>query len=75
MIPKFEPRTFMHMPVGALTGFFIHFTPLAGAMFMVGWVVYEVIEDWRIGDRSYFDVASFLMGMAGMTLLLLFLDG
>ena len=74
MIPKFEPRLFMHMPVGALSGFLLYYLPITGAMFTAGWLVYEIIEDWRIEDRSYFDVASFLWGMMGMSLILLLLN-
>jgi len=57
-------RTFQHIPHGLLVGALaILNSPLMWA-FLVGFLVYEVIEDWRIADHSYIDIQGFLIGLA-----------
>ena len=57
-------RIVMHFPVGCFTGWLLLFYPIAGAVFALSFLVYETLEDWRLGDRGYKDVFGSLIGMA-----------
>ena len=52
----------MHFPVGCVAAWLSLAEPTVGVPFTSAWLVYEIIEDWRIADRSYLDVAGFLWG-------------
>lgn len=42
-------------------------------MVFVAFLVYEIVEDWRIGDHGYIDVAGFIGGIwAGIVILFIF---
>ena len=55
-------RAALHFPVGAFSAWLIFVHPVHGILLCVGWLAYEVLEDWRLADRSYLDVAGFLWG-------------
>lgn len=57
-------RAALHFPVGVFTAWLGTFTPVVCAVFGLGFLVYEVSEDWRIKDRSYKDIFGFLAGIA-----------
>ena len=67
-MPKLNRRLLMHIPAGAIAAFLLAYMPITGVVFAASFLVYEVIEDWRINDLSYFDVASYLYGLAGWSL-------
>lgn len=64
--------TLVHFPVGMYTSYLTHHHPAAGAIMAVGFLTYEVIEDWRIKDRGYRDVFGFLLGFGLMSAIAIF---
>jgi len=46
-------------------------------MFLLGFMAYEVTEDWRLKDGAYVDIYGYLWGLAtgGMTLFFMQLLG
>ena len=63
-------RFWMHVPAGIGTVLAITVSPLAAIMVFVAFLVYEIVEDWRIGDHGYIDVAGFIGGIwAGIVIL------
>ena len=57
-------RCLLHLPVGLFAGWLTNQFAVAGIIFAVGFLVYQVAEDWRINDRSYHDIFGFLIGFA-----------
>lgn len=57
-------RAALHFPVGVFTAWLGTFTPVITLVFGIGFMVYEVMEDWRIKDQSYHDVFGYLIGIA-----------
>jgi hypothetical protein len=59
--------------MGVLCVLFLRFLPLVGVGTTVGFFVYEVMEDWRIKDKSYIDMRGWLIGayVVGFILLML----
>jgi hypothetical protein len=55
----------MHVPAGIFSAVLMSGWPLAGAALFAGFLVYEIVEDWRISDHSYKDVVSYLYGFGG----------
>ena len=55
----------MHIPVGALAAWFYTGGWALCLVFAAGFLFYELIQDWRIRDRSYKDVYGFLIGFGG----------
>ena len=69
-------RALLHAPVGVLAAWLCFSLSAIGTPFFIGFLVYEIVEDWRIKDRGYKDILGFLWGFAvtgavliGMTLL------
>lgn len=56
-------RIAIHLLAGLGTGILLAVVPVVGAALTLGFLVYEVIEDWRINDHSYKDVFGFLLGL------------
>ena len=59
-------RALLHVPVGAgvpLAALWVD--PIIAAVAGLGFLVYEVSEDWRIADHSYQDIAGFVYGIFG----------
>lgn len=56
-------RALLHFPVGVFAAFLTHWETAIGAVFAVSFLVYEVIEDWRIHDKSYLDIYGYLFGL------------
>ena len=57
-------RALLHAPVGALAAWLCFNLPAIGTPFFIGFLVYEIAEDWRIKDRGYKDILGFLWGFA-----------
>ena len=66
-------RALLHFPVGLLACDFTFQAPVPGAIFSIGFLTYEVIEDWRIKDRSYKDIWGYLVGYALVGILRLYI--
>lgn len=62
-MPAKISRALIHIPVGMLNVFLFLLIPELGIIFGIGFMVYEVMQDWRIADRSYFDVRGWLIGL------------
>jgi 4-amino-4-deoxy-L-arabinose transferase-like glycosyltransferase len=56
-------RAAIHAPVGFLTGFCEAVLPNLGLILCLGFLTYEVVEDWRIRDRGFHDIYGFLIGV------------
>lgn len=56
-------RATLHFPLGIFTAWLGTFSPVVCIIFGIGFLTYEVIEDWRIKDRSYKDVFGYLIGI------------
>lgn len=58
-----DPKRFwMHIPVGIGVTLGTLVSPEGAAFLLALFIVYEVLEDWRIGDHSYIDVAGAMFG-------------
>lgn len=64
-LPKRDSPTrfWMHFPVGVLTIFAILISPLAAVMAFIAFLAYEIVEDWKIGDHAYIDIAGYTGGI------------
>lgn len=56
-------RLLQHLPVGVGVGAAVLVHPVLAAFLFAGFLAYELLEDWRIGDHSYMDVNGFLIGI------------
>jgi len=56
-------RALIHFPVGLFNAFLLWFNTPLGIIFSIGFIAYEIIEDWRIYDRSYLDLYGWLFGL------------
>lgn len=57
-------RWLMHFPIGAFTAWAASQHWSFGFLVIFGFVAYEIIEDWRIRDKSYIDIQGYLWGLA-----------
>lgn len=64
--PDFK-RAALHFPVGVFTAWLGTVSPVTCGVFGAGFLVYEVLEDWRLKDRSYKDVFGYLIGIGAGT--------
>ena len=65
-----DKRFWMHIPVGIIAVLTIIVSPVAAVMLLVTFLVYQVMEDWKIGDHSYIDINGFMAGIfAGIAIL------
>ncbi len=55
-------RFWMHFPVGIICAWLVYQSPPLGIIASVGFMFYEVLEDWRIKDLSFKDMLGFLWG-------------
>jgi hypothetical protein len=62
-------RFWMHVPHGIGIGFFTLAHPALGIGFLVVVCFYQLIEEWRIHDLSYKDVAGYGGGIPAGSLL------
>ncbi len=64
-------RVLMHIPVGMLTvvlGFFVAWW--LGPLFGIGFLIYEVDEDWHLRNGAWKDIKGWLWGLAILGLIL-----
>ena len=67
-------RLWMHFPVGVICAWLVFAHPMAGLVAALGFMFYEVLEDWRIKDLSFKDMLGFLIGFISASLLLSLFD-
>jgi len=70
-------RVLMHIPVGLVTLVIGFFAWWVGAIFALGFVFYELNEDWHLSDGAWQDIKGFLwgLGIGGVAIFLLELMG
>lgn len=61
-----KKRFLQHFPVGALAAWLCFQCWAVGIPFTVVFLVYEVVEDWRIRDYGYKDVLGFASGFGAI---------
>ena len=55
-------RIAMHFPFGAFGAWLIGNNPTQGTIYVVIFLAYELMEDWREIDRSFKDIMGFALG-------------
>lgn len=65
-------RVLIHIPVGFLAIALAWVGWIYGLMFFIGFIAYEVLEQWAIKDHSYIDFLGALVGLGigGMVIFL-----
>ena len=62
--PKDLIRWLIHIPIGGVIAYMImRIDPVMGSVVAFYFFGYEVLEDWRVADRSFKDVFGSLIGM------------
>lgn len=58
-------RLWLHVPGGVLGGIFLVIPVLMplGVLFNFSFLVYEVAQDWRIGDKGFKDILGHVVGL------------
>lgn len=59
-------RACLHVPVGWFNGLALDVGPMWASMFFLGFIAYEINEDWGIKDGAYLDIYGWLIGFAIM---------
>lgn len=54
--------SFIHVLVGVLTVLSIYVSPVFPVLGFVGFIIYELDEDWHISDYAYKDIREFMVG-------------
>lgn len=71
----FQESTLVHFPVGLFSAWLTAKTPPVGLMLSSGFLVYEILEDFRINDKGHEDVYGFLIGYGFGGAILAFIKG
>lgn len=61
---KYWGRMALHIPVGVAMSLLVIANPVISALFGIGFLVYEVSENFDEHDKAYPDIAGFLWGIA-----------
>lgn len=56
-------RALIHVPLGLLQGYASRISWNLSLTFCLCFLTYEVIEDWRIHDKSFNDILGYLIGL------------
>jgi len=62
-------RFWLHFPVGVICAWLVFQVPFTGFIASLGFMFYEILEDWRIADQSYKDMLGFLWGFISVSLI------
>ena len=57
-------RWCLHFPIGGFTAWSGTTHWVYPLVFMLGFLAYEVTEDWRIKDKAYIDIQGYMWGLA-----------
>lgn len=68
-------RVLLHVPIGAFNAWLFWHVPQVGVIFFVGFLIYELNEDWRIRDQAWRDIKGYLWGLAIAAVFLILLLG
>jgi len=63
--PKMPDKVFralIHFPVGIICGI-LSIIPVAAVLFFVGFMIYELNEDYHLKDMAWIDIFGFLIGL------------
>ena len=64
-------RWILHFPIGVAIAFLIMRVDAGvGIMVAIYFLLYEIMEDWRVSDRSFIDVFGSLIAMIGTAFVL-----
>ena len=63
MSPLAALRKLAHYAWGLLTALVALVAPVLSALMFLGFIVYELDEEWHIRDKSYNDIREMLIGM------------
>lgn len=55
--------TVSHMSAGILTILGGLVAPIVGVLLFVGFMIYELNEDWHISDQAFRDILEYCIGM------------
>ena len=55
-------RLLIHIPHGICIGYGLLWRPWVGMGWLALCVSYQVLEDWRLEDRSYIDLWGYMVG-------------
>lgn len=58
-----QRRLLLHIPVGLAMAWLSLNFPLLAVFLFLGFLVYELDQDWRIKDKAYKDIAGALWGI------------
>jgi len=56
-------RWCLHFPIGGFTAWAGHVHWVYALCVLVGFLAYEISEDWRIKDKAYIDIQGWLWGL------------
>lgn len=60
-----------HYVAGAITAIATTINPIAAIIGFLGFIIYEVDEDWHLNDKAFHDIKEYMIGyFATLTLLL-----
>lgn len=57
-------RALLHFPVGVYAAWMMSIDGVSALAFVLVFLAYEAMEDWRIRDRSFKDILGFAWGIA-----------
>ncbi len=63
MNPLTSLKKLAHYAWGLLTALVALVAPVLSALMFLGFIVYELDEEWHIRDKSYNDIREMLIGM------------
>lgn len=55
-------RFAIHIPIGMFQSWLTHKNATAGVLFALGFMFYEINEDWHLRDGAYIDIQGALAG-------------
>ena len=73
MSPLAALKKLAHIAWGLLTALVSTAAPVLALIMFLGFIVYELDEEWHIRDKSYNDVREMLVGLGTGALVLLLL--
>ena len=64
-----------HVVAGVLTSVASFLNPTLAVLMFVGFIIYELNEDWHLSDESFQDILEYLIGLYGGFTSLIFVKG
>ena len=60
-----KPTDIAHVIAGVLTSTASFINPTLATLMFIGFIIYELDEDWHLSDEAYQDILEFLIGLYG----------